>query len=61
MKARTANRAVQAAFVYLSVITGTALHAKDCDIVVTNCSFIGNISSAFFAGIWDELHFVGEQ
>lgn len=33
---------------------GGGLQAQDCDIVVTNCSFIGNITSAFFAGIWND-------
>ncbi|NIP26216.1 MAG: DUF1565 domain-containing protein [Phycisphaerae bacterium] len=33
---------------------GGGLQAQDCDIVITNCSFIGNITSAFFAGIWND-------
>ena len=33
---------------------GGGLQAQDCDIVVTNCSFIGNVTSAFFAGIWND-------
>ena len=33
---------------------GCGLQAQDCDIVAINCSFIGNITSAFFAGIWND-------
>jgi len=33
---------------------GGGLQAQDCDIVIKNCSFIGNITSAFFAGIWND-------